>query len=80
MATNPPPQPGPLPLTRLMLVPETLALMTTKQVASRLVCCPRHVQNLVKRGHLPAVGSGRSLRFDPAKVQAFIDRGGTRGR
>jgi excisionase family DNA binding protein len=49
-------------------------LQDAEEVATRLGRHPRTVLNLVKRGELRAVRLGpRTVRFDPADVQAYID-------
>lgn len=38
-------------------------VLTKKQVASILCCTTRHIENLTKRGLLPAVHLGRIVRY-----------------
>ena len=49
-------------------------LLTDEQVAAILNTSTRTVHRLVKSGQITAVHIGRSLRFRPRDVAAFIDR------
>jgi excisionase family DNA binding protein len=54
-----------------LAVPE---LLTPEQVAAALGRHPKTVLNLFNRGELPGNKLGsRTVRFDPADVQAYID-------
>lgn len=46
-------------------------LMTRRQVAAALGFSERHVYSLEKRGLLPAVKIGRSVRYRPSDVAAI---------
>ena len=54
-------------------------LWTAEKVAEWLSVPKLRVYELVRVGHLPAVRLGRQIRFDPAKIRAFIEAGGTNG-
>jgi excisionase family DNA binding protein len=55
---------------------ESTPKMNAREVAKLLGVSARHVLNLKRE--LGAFQVGRIVRFDLTKVQAFIDRGGTR--
>lgn len=63
MATNPTPQPGPLPLARLMTVPEIMEVMRCEKDA---------VYRLFKAGKLTHRGAGRKAAH-PLEVQALMN-------
>ena len=46
---------------------------TVKTLAQRLSVKPLTIYRLVDQGKLPAVRIGRSIRFDPDAVAAFLD-------
>jgi excisionase family DNA binding protein len=46
---------------------------TVKTLAQRLAVKPLTIYRLVDQGKLPAVRIGRSIRFDPDAVAAFLD-------
>ena len=46
---------------------------TVKKLAERLLVKPLTIYRLVDQGKLPAVRIGRSIRFDPDAVDAFLD-------
>ncbi len=48
-------------------------LLTYRQAAEILGVVDRTVYNLVRRGALPAVRFGRTVRIDPRDLQAFIE-------
>ena len=48
-------------------------LLTKPEAAKRLAVCPRTIDNLVSRGHLPCIKIGSALRFKIEDVQAFIE-------
>lgn len=54
--------------------PSVAALLTRQDAAKALSVTDRTVDALVKRGVLPAVRIGRSVRFDPADLRSFIER------
>jgi excisionase family DNA binding protein len=45
---------------------------TVRSLAERLALKPLTVYRLVKQGKLPAVKIGKSIRFDPRAVEAFL--------
>jgi len=45
---------------------------TVKTLAEKLAINPMTVYRLVGEGRLPAVKIGRSIRFDPAAIDAFL--------
>ena len=47
---------------------------TVKELAALLVVKPITIYRMVDRGQLPAIRIGKSLRFDPADIEAFLDR------
>ena len=52
---------------------EQPALLTYKEVASRLKCCVRKIRDdYVKPGHLRTVRLGHLVRFQPGDVDDFI--------
>lgn len=65
MAASPMPTPGPLPLTRLMLVPE---------IAEALACSKDRVYDLFTAGELIHRGAGRCKAAHPLEVQAYLNR------
>lgn len=58
-------------------LPNTLA-WDAKDVARELKCSLRHVFTLVSEGRIPYAKVGRLLRFSPAKVREWLEKGGTR--
>jgi excisionase family DNA binding protein len=58
--------PGPSPAgARLLLTP--------REAAGALSVCEKTLWSLTKRGELPAVRIGRSVRYDLADLRAFIE-------
>ena len=51
-----------------------LPLIDLPAVAERLGVNHRHVRRLVAEGRIPVVKWGRLLRFDPADIEAWLDR------
>jgi excisionase family DNA binding protein len=49
-------------------------LLTTPQAARSLAISERTLWDLTKRGEIPAVRIGRSVRYDPEDLKAWIDR------
>lgn len=49
-------------------------LLTVRQVAMRLGIGLRTISSLTASGDLPCVRIGRSVRYDPADVAAFVER------
>jgi excisionase family DNA binding protein len=45
---------------------------TVKTLAERLAINPMTIYRLVDQGKLPAVRIGKSIRFDPAAIDAFL--------
>lgn len=60
------PQPATTSPTRLLLTP--------REAAKALSICEKTLWTLDKTCELPAVRIGRSVRYDVADLQAFIDR------
>ena len=53
----------------------TSPLLVDPREASRLLCvCEKALWNLTKRGELPAVRIGRSIRYDLVDIRAYISR------
>jgi excisionase family DNA binding protein len=52
---------------------KTEKFYTVKTLAERLAVKPLTIYRLVDQGKLPAVRIGRSIRFDPDAVAAFLD-------
>jgi excisionase family DNA binding protein len=46
---------------------------TVRMLADRLAITPLTVYRLVRQGKIPAVKIGKSIRFDPAAVHAFLE-------
>lgn len=46
---------------------------TVKTLAERLAVTPITVYRLVDRGKLPAVRIGKSIRFNPQAIDAFLE-------
>ena len=46
---------------------------TVKTLADKLAVKPLTIYRMVSEGKLPAVKIGRSIRFDPEAVDAFLD-------
>lgn len=49
-------------------------LLTVKEVCDRLAISDATLYRLINKGEIPTVKIGRSLRFDPADVAAYIER------
>lgn len=47
--------------------------VTKQQLAAHLQCCPRTVNNLMRRRILPYRKIGRLLRFDPAECDRALE-------
>ncbi len=56
------------------LLPPTMKIFTTAEVAKLLRVSPPTVRSLKKRGELDAVAGLRTLRFSASTVAEFIDR------
>ena len=54
--------------------PTVEPLLTYRACAHLLGVTDRTVYSLVRRGDLPAVRFGRSVRIDPADLRRFVDR------
>lgn len=61
------------------MVDRNQALLTYREVAKTLRVSERTIWTLVKRGELPAVRFGHSVRIDPADLRAFIEQAKGRG-
>lgn len=55
--------------------PDTLTprLITFPEAAKFFSVSERHLRNLVARGEIPCCRLGRSIRFSPAQITAWID-------
>lgn len=60
------------------MVDRNQALLTYREVAKTLRVSERTIWTLVKRGVLPVVRFGKSVRIDPGDLAAFIARSKTR--
>jgi putative molybdopterin biosynthesis protein len=56
------------------LQPPAPRLMTYKEVAAVLRCTGKTIYNLVRRGDLPAVRFGHSVRIAADDLAAFVER------
>jgi len=45
---------------------------TVRTLAERLAVTPMTIYRMVDQGKLPAVKIGKSIRFDPAAIDAFL--------
>jgi excisionase family DNA binding protein len=54
-------------------------LLTPKETAARLHVSEMTVYNLARRGALPRVLIGRAVRYNPADLQAYLERSTVRG-
>lgn len=61
------------------LCAKTPQLLPPRDAARAMSISERTLFTLTKRGDLPAVRIGRSVRYDPADLQRFIDQAKTRG-
>ena len=55
-------------------VPGEPLLLTEREAAKALAVSPRKLWDLRTRGAIPCVRFGRSVRYDPADLQAWINR------
>ena len=46
---------------------------TVRTLADRLAITPLTVYRLVRQGKIPDLKIGKSIRFDPAAVEAFLE-------
>ncbi len=53
---------------------ERLPLMDLPAVAERLGVNQRHIRRLVAERRIPFLKWGHLLRFDPAEIEAWLDR------
>lgn len=51
--------------------------LSLKQTSRRLGICTRTTRELASRGELPGYRLGKLWRFDEARLEEFIRRGGT---
>jgi excisionase family DNA binding protein len=49
-------------------------LLKPADAAKALAVCARHLRTLTARGEIPAVKTGRAVRYDPADLRAWIER------
>ncbi len=49
-------------------------LCTTREAANRLRVSERHLWTLRNSGKIPFVLMGKSIRFDPADLDAYVDQ------
>lgn len=52
----------------------TPPLLTTKEVASMLAICERKLFSMRSSAELRCIRIGRSVRYDPREVAAFLER------
>ncbi len=52
---------------------QSFRLLTTEEVAKLLQFTTRHIQNLKARGDLAFIQRGRTVRYKPEDVKAFIE-------
>lgn len=52
-------------------------LLTAQQVADELGYPLHRIYELSRRGDMPCVRFGRTMRFDPAALKAWLAAGGT---
>lgn len=52
----------------------TSSLYTSKEAAAFLRVSSRTVAEMAKRGQLPSIKIGRSVRFDVRDLEAFVER------
>ena len=52
---------------------KTDQFLTVQALADQLDIAPLTVYRLVKYGKIPAIRIGRSIRFRPAEIDAFLD-------
>lgn len=57
---------------------EATRLLTADEAALRLGVSRHRVYELARRGALPLVRLGRTVRIDPRALDRFIESGGTR--
>lgn len=55
-------------------VPGEPLLLTEREAAKALAVSPRKLWDLRMNGEIPCVRFGRSVRYDPADLQAWISR------
>lgn len=53
-----------------------MSLSNAAQVAEQLGVSRQRVYELVRRGDLPCVRLGRTVRFDPTSLDEWISKGG----
>lgn len=55
-------------------MPDAIAplLVDRREAARLLCCCPRTIDNIVKRGELATVPMGRAVRFDVEDLKAWV--------
>ena len=49
-------------------------LFTREQIADYIGVCPRTISNMVRQRRIPVIKFGGSVRFDPIKVRAALDK------
>jgi len=57
----------------------TESLQSAESIAVLLGTSPHRVYQLARAGQLPSVRLGRSVRFSPPAIRAWIEAGGTAG-
>jgi excisionase family DNA binding protein len=53
-------------------------LLTAQQVAKRLRVSKARVYELTRQRKIPVIHLGRTVRYDPTEIDAFLRNGGTR--
>ena len=49
-------------------------LFTREQIADYIGVCPRTISNMVRQRRIPVIKFGGSVRFDPGKVLAALEK------
>lgn len=60
-----------------MIEPNTPTLIQANEAAARLGVSLQRIYELTRLGLVPAVRLGRSIRFDPQQLEAYISDGGS---
>lgn len=66
----------PMPNSSSSVSPSVEALWDARELAHRLGIHRTRLYQLVRTGRIPHLRIGRAIRFDPASIQAWEQRGG----